>query len=124
MPDIAEEYRPAFCTALDLTVECFALFHKALEAYFAPKDKLQKIRKRNKAVGELESRIDQIERDLTARIFRSSLDLSEKIHLRHALRRISDISDATENEFLSIFERQFQRLDKDQDGELKVADTK
>ena len=82
MPDIPEQYRSEFCIALDLTAECFAEFHKALGAYFAPKDKLEKVRKHNEAVGVLESRIDKIERDLTTRIFGSSLDLSNKIQVR------------------------------------------
>ena len=97
LPDIPEEYRPEFRAVLDLTAECFAQFQKALKAFFGPKDKLEKVRQHSKNVSELESRIDEIERDLTTRIFQSSLDKGDKLHLRHCLRRIAAISDATED---------------------------
>jgi len=97
IPDIPEEYRSDFATALDLTADCFAEFRKALEAFFGPKDKLKSVRTHCRAVGELESRIDQIERELTRRIFSSPMNKGDKIHLRQALRRTAAISDSVEN---------------------------
>lgn len=96
-PDIPDEYRAEFGGALELTAVCFDEFHEALKIYFGPKDKTDKVRKHSRGVGKLESSIDQIERALTIQIFKSSLDKSEKIHLRQALRRIVAISDAAED---------------------------
>ena len=48
-------------------------------------------------MSEFESRIDEIEREMTARIFKSSLDKAEQLHLRFSLKKITSISDATED---------------------------
>lgn len=96
-PEIPEEFEAELVAILDLTLECFASFEKALNAYFGPKDKLNKVRKHSKRVSELESRIDEIEREMTGRIFKSSMDKGEKLHLRRSLHKVVRISDATEN---------------------------
>jgi len=96
-PEIPAEFEAEMVAILDLTSECFASFEKALKAYFGPKDKLEKVRKHSKRVSELESRIDEIERAMTARIFKSSLNKGEMMHLRSCLQKIASISDATED---------------------------
>ena len=48
-------------------------------------------------VSEFESRIDKSEREMTARIFKTNMDKGEKLHLRRCLRKITAISDATED---------------------------
>lgn len=96
-PEIPAEYETEITAILDLTTECFLAFEKALNAYFGPKDKFDKVRKHSKRVSELESRIDEIEREMTARIFKSSMDKGDKLHLRTCVKRIASISDATEN---------------------------
>lgn len=97
VPEMPDEYATEFDAILDLTAECFGAFEKALKAYFGPKDKLDKVRKHSARVADLESRIDEIERETTARIFKGSLDKGEKLHLRSCLKKIADISDATED---------------------------
>ncbi len=96
-PVIPEEYASDIDAILDLTAECFAAFQKGLKAYFGPKDKLDKVRKHSLRVSEFESRIDAIDRKLTARIFKSSLEKGDKLHLRSCVRKIAAISDATED---------------------------
>jgi predicted phosphate transport protein (TIGR00153 family) len=96
-PGIPEQFRSDFLAALNLTDECFEEFKTALEAFLGPKDKVERVRKHSRAVGELESRIDEVERRLTHEIFHSTLEKSEKIHLRQALRRLVAISDAAED---------------------------
>lgn len=96
-PEIPQDFAAEFDTILHLTLECFLSFEKALKAYFGPKDKLEKVRKHCKRVSELESRIDEIERETTARIFKSSIDKGEKLHLRGCLIKVVAISDATED---------------------------
>lgn len=97
MPAIPDKYKSGFGEAIDTTDECFKEFRKALQSFLGPKDKVKSVRKHSKAVGELESKIDQVERDLTAKIFSSSLEKGEKIHLRQALGRVTAISDCIEN---------------------------
>lgn len=96
-PEIPEEYQAEFIQALDLTAECFLAFQKALETFFGPKNKFDEVQEYSREVGKLESKVDEVERSLTARIFSSPLHKSEKIHLSQTLRRIAGISDATEN---------------------------
>lgn len=96
-PEIPEEYTGDIDAILDLTLECFSAFQKALNAFFGPKDKLEKVRKHCIRVSEFESSIDKLERDLTARIFKATMDKGEKLHLQRCLRKIVAISDATED---------------------------
>ena len=96
-PEIPDEFAADMDAILDLTSECFAALQKGLKAYFGPKDKLEKVRKHGMRVSEFESRIDALERELTARIFKTNIDKGEKLHLRRCLRKITAISDATED---------------------------
>ncbi len=96
-PEIPREYATDIDEILDLTLECFSALQKGLKAYFGPKDKLEKVRKHGMRVSEFESRIDKLERELTARIFKTDMDKGEKLHLRRCLRKITAISDATED---------------------------
>jgi len=96
-PKIPEEFETDMVAILDLTSECFFSFEKALKAYFGPKDKLNKVRKHSKRVSELESQIDAIERDMTTRVFKSSMHKAEMLHLRSCLQKVASISDATED---------------------------
>ncbi len=96
-PVIPDEYAAEFDTILDLTSECFSVLQKGLKAFFGPKDKIEKVRKHGKHVSEFESRIDALEREVTIRIFKTTMDKGEKLHLRSSLGRITAISDATED---------------------------
>jgi len=96
-PEIPKEYEEELIALFELTLECFYYFEKALKAYFGPKDKLNKVHKHSKRVRELESQADDIKRTMTARIFKSSMDKGEKIHLHNGLRKITNISDAIED---------------------------
>jgi predicted phosphate transport protein (TIGR00153 family) len=96
-PGIPEQFVADFESILGLTTECFAAFQKAAKAYFGPKDKLEKVRKHSTRVSELESQIDAIERELTERIFSSSLELGEKLHLQQSVSKLVAISDAVED---------------------------
>lgn len=96
-PVIPAEFREEIGSIIELTLECFEACEKALRAYFGPKDKIRKVRKQSVRVSELESQIDENERETTAKIFDSSLDKAEKLHLRRSLMKITRISDATED---------------------------
>ena len=96
-PEIPEEYRGDINEILDLTLECFSALQKGLKAFFGPKDKMEKVRKHGVRVSEFESRIDKLERELTARIFKAGMDKGEKLHLQSCLRKTAAISDAIED---------------------------
>jgi uncharacterized protein len=96
-PEIPAEYVADLEAMLDLTSECFAALQKGLKAFFGPKDKLDKVRKHGLRVSEFESRIDTLERELTARIFKSAMDKGDKLHLQACLHKIAEISDGTED---------------------------
>lgn len=96
-PVIPKGFREEIDSIIELTLECYEACEKALRAYFGPKDKLKKVRKHGLRVSEIESRIDEMERETTARIFDSSLDKAEKLHLRRSLMKITRISDAIED---------------------------
>jgi predicted phosphate transport protein (TIGR00153 family) len=96
-PEVPTEYAADINAILDLTSECFSALQKGLKAFFGPKDKLEKVRKHSARVSEFESRIDRLERDLTARIFKADMAKGEKLHLQSCLRMIAAISDAIED---------------------------
>lgn len=96
-PSVADEYKSQIIAITDLTKGCYAELAKALKIFFSQKGKDEKLREHAKKVSELESLIDDNERALTAQIFDSSLPMSEKIHLRRLLHRMSDISDKIED---------------------------
>lgn len=96
-PEIAEEYRFQFVAIIDLTAGCFLEFKKALQAYLDSKSDIDTVREHTKKVSELESIIDDNEQALTASIFSSSLEKSDKLHLRQCLAEIVKISDTVED---------------------------
>jgi predicted phosphate transport protein (TIGR00153 family) len=96
-PQIPDEYVTDINSILDMTAECFSSLQKSLKAFLGPKDKLEKVRKHGMRVSECESQIDKLERELTSRIFKTSMDMGEKLHLQSSLRKIAAISDATED---------------------------
>ena len=54
-------------------------------------------RQHAKEIGVLESKVDSMEWNITKKIFSSNLDYSHKIHLRHCLDTIVDVSDLAED---------------------------
>lgn len=96
-PVVPEEYRAEILTIVELTLNCFDEFRMAFEAFLTSKGKKKKLRRHAKEVSELESRIDARERALTARIFDSSLPLSNKLHLRRFVSYLVRITDVVEN---------------------------
>jgi len=96
-PEIPDDYRVELVMMLDLTSKCFSEFRKALRHFFSSKDKQDKVMIRSRNVGQLESEIDEKERALTARIFASSLDKGEKLHLRRCIGKVAQIADTIED---------------------------
>jgi len=96
-PMTPHEYAADINAILDLTSECFSALQKGLKAYFGAKGKLEKVRKHGMRVSEFESRIGALERELTTRMFKLTMDMGEKLHIQGCLHTIAAISDATED---------------------------
>jgi predicted phosphate transport protein (TIGR00153 family) len=96
-PRVADEYAAEIIAIIDLTLGCSSEFRKAIKKYFKPKGEMEKLREHAKRVSELESRIDDSERTLTAAVFQSTLSLSEKQHLRGLIEMTVRISDHIED---------------------------
>jgi len=96
-PHIVEEYQAEILAIVELTQGCFSEFSEALKIFFSQNNEEDGIREHAKRVSELESLIDDNERTLTEQIFNSSLSLSEKLHLRRLLHRLTYISDIIED---------------------------
>ena len=96
-PVAIQHYHAEIDEILDLTEQCFGELRKALKSYFDPKAEVEELRAHSRRVGQIESQVDASERRLTRSIFESEISLSEKMHLKQLLSRITRISDQVEN---------------------------
>lgn len=96
-PDIPADLREPFSEIAGESFKMAKPLAKALSTYFKPKGKAKEIRERVKKVSDQESVVDAKEWALSRAIFRSSLDLSQKMHLQAALDRIADVADRAED---------------------------
>ncbi len=78
----------------EMNVQCFRVFHKAVEALFIDLDAVFEL---TKEVDRIESEIDTLERELIADVFDIEERLSYQNLLHRIVRGICDISDKTEN---------------------------
>lgn len=87
-----------FLDITDLSFRAMVPLRKAVKAFFKPKGDIEKIRAKTQEIGVLESRVDEMEWQLTTTIFENSeIDLCQKQHLKAALHHIVHISDVAEN---------------------------
>jgi len=97
-PEVPEEFRERF---IDVTRESFGSMvnlRKAIKAFFKPKGDIEKIRKNAREVSILESRVDDLEWNLTTAIFEcKEIDLCHRRHMKVALDKIAHLSDVAEN---------------------------
>jgi predicted phosphate transport protein (TIGR00153 family) len=96
-PDIPSEYHAALLEMFQTSLNCFFELRKALKAYFKPKGLFEDLREHFTQVGKIESEVDALQAELTKRVFTSSLDLSNKIHIQRLVRRIGQIADLSED---------------------------
>ena len=69
----------------------------AVLCYFKGECKIEVVREHTKEVSLQESRVDKLEWDLTKVIFTSSQDFAHKMHLKHCLDHIVEVSDRAED---------------------------
>ncbi|MGI9316029.1 MAG: DUF47 domain-containing protein [bacterium] len=96
-PQIPTEYQSELLEIFQQSINCFFELRKALKAYFKPKGLFEDLREHFTKVCQIESTVDDLQSELTKRVFASSLEQSRKMHLQRLIRRIGNISDLSED---------------------------
>jgi uncharacterized protein Yka (UPF0111/DUF47 family) len=96
-PLIPDEMKPQFLAVSRESLGIIDYLKLAVLCYFKGECKIETVREHTKEVGIQESSVDKDEWDLTKEIFTSSLDFSQKIHLKHCLNSIVEASDRAED---------------------------
>jgi len=97
LPEVPEEFETGMLEIFRLSLDCFLELRKALRDYFKPKGDIENLHVHVARVCDIETEVDMAESGLTRQIFKSELDLAEKIHLRQLLERIGNIADLSED---------------------------
>jgi len=93
-PRIPEFLVNDFRRIIRTTVESFGPMMQVIETFRADIDKVMED---VKGISKKEQEVDQILWDMTKMLFKSDLDLCEKLHLREVLASIADISNLIED---------------------------
>jgi predicted phosphate transport protein (TIGR00153 family) len=96
-PTVPEEMRPHFAAVVLESLGIIDNLKLAVLCYFKGECKIEIVREHTKEIGLQESRVDQLEWDLTKAIFTSSLDFAHQLHLKHCLDFIVEVSDRAED---------------------------
>ncbi len=96
-PEIPDDLNPRFLGAMQASTSSFAFLKDAVISFFSEKDETENIREMLKKVGIIESGVDKQEWDITRDIFKTNLDYGHKVHLRHCIQRVVEISDRVED---------------------------
>ena len=95
--EIPDEFKPHF---IRVTRESFGIvvpLRDAMLSYIEGKVDVKSVREKATQMGMTESKVDQMEWELTRQIFSSSLEYAHKIHLKLCLDHIVEIADRAEN---------------------------
>jgi predicted phosphate transport protein (TIGR00153 family) len=96
-PVIPDFLKPKYLEAVQESLGVSAPLKHALLCYLKGLCPIEVSRQHSRDIGLLESKVDQIEWDITKKIFSSDLDYSHKIHLRLCLDTIVEVSDLGED---------------------------
>jgi predicted phosphate transport protein (TIGR00153 family) len=96
-PEIPDEFAPDLVSIFGLCTTCYEELHVGLKRFFKPKGELESLQRHVNRTGELETEVDNLEAEVTRRIFASTMGMGEKLHLAQLTRRIADIADAAED---------------------------
>ena len=96
-PRIPEEFQAELVNIFGLCVSTFHELRDGLKRFFKPKGKMEDLQQHVIRVGELETMVDNKEAEMTRKIFASSMDQADKIHLCQLLKHIALIADAAED---------------------------
>lgn len=92
-PEFPDELKPMFLEASNQSLGIIKPLKEALLCFIKGECPIEVARQHAKEVGLKESDVDNIEWNLTKKIFISSIDFSRKIHLKLCLDRIAIVSD-------------------------------
>ncbi len=96
-PSIPPEMKPHFVAAVRESLGIADNLKLAVLCYFKGECKIETVREHTKEIGLQESRVDKLEWDLTKEIFTASIDFAHKLHLRHCLESVVEVSDRAED---------------------------
>jgi predicted phosphate transport protein (TIGR00153 family) len=96
-PSIPDDLKPQFSTVGRESTGVIDPLQRAVKCFLKKKCPMETVRQFSQEVGLMESDVDKSEWDLTKAIFISSMDFSHKIHLKHCLDSIVEISDRAED---------------------------
>lgn len=96
-PTLPEEFKADLLVLYQHSLDCFAALREALRDYFKPKGVLENLHVHVTRVSELESEVDAMQSSLNRKVFASSLDLSQKMHLEQLTHRMADVADLSED---------------------------
>jgi predicted phosphate transport protein (TIGR00153 family) len=97
MPRVPGEFQSDLLEVFAQSLNCFHELRRALQAYFNPEGMFEDLQEHFTQVCEIESAVDILQSALTKKVFLSSMELSEKMHLHHLVKRIGNISDLSES---------------------------
>ena len=92
-PLIPAEMKPHFVAVAQESLGIIDNLKLAVLCYFKGECKIEVVREHTKEISLQESRVDKLEWDLTKEIFTSSHDFAHKMHLKHCLDHIVEVSD-------------------------------
>ena len=96
-PAIGDEFKPQFHKAVKTSQGIAKALKNAVLCFLKGECPIEVARHEAKIIGDIESEVDNIEWDLTKRIFKSNLDYGHKIHLKLCLNTIVEVSDRAED---------------------------
>lgn len=96
-PMVPNEFQSDLLEIFAQSLNCFHELRKALQSYFNPKGLFEDLENHFNQVCLFESEVDVLQSDLTRKVFQSSMELSEKMHLQQLIERIGNISDLSED---------------------------
>jgi predicted phosphate transport protein (TIGR00153 family) len=96
-PKIPKEFETDLLKIFRQSLSCLLELREALQNYFKSKGKIENLHEHVARVSELETEVDILEANFAVRIFGSTLELAEKIHLEQWVKRIADIADLSED---------------------------
>jgi len=97
-PDVPEDFHEELLQIVDITFnQCKKLKKAVLGFFLKPKLSKKELKKLIHEVAEDEKAIDEIEWNMTRKIFSSNLDLAKKLHLKRFLTYMTLISNKAED---------------------------
>ena len=96
-PEIPDEFKPEFIIVSHESFSINQPLKQSVLCFVMGECPIEVARQYSKEIGIKESKVDELEWDITREIFTSSLDLCHKIHLKLCLSTITAVSDRAED---------------------------